>query len=55
MEPARHFPRLELGEAPTPVRPLGGLGALLDLRRDEAPGSGPVLYWHSYGPRRNGG
>jgi len=26
-EPTRHFPRLELGVAPTPVRELGGLGA----------------------------
>jgi D-cysteine desulfhydrase len=32
MEPARHFPRLELGEAPTPVRPLAGLGADLWMK-----------------------
>jgi D-cysteine desulfhydrase len=38
-----------------PVYTSKAVAALLDLRRDGDLGSGPVLYWHTYGPRRNGG
>ena len=34
-----------------PVYTAKAVAALLDLRRDGALGSGPVLYWHTYGPR----
>jgi hypothetical protein len=50
--PALHFPRLELGETPTPVRAAPGLGADVWLKDD---GRFADLYWHTYGPRRNGG
>jgi D-cysteine desulfhydrase len=33
-EPALHFPRLELGETPTPVRPAPGLGADVWIKDD---------------------
>jgi D-cysteine desulfhydrase len=48
---ARERESLELD----PVYTSKAVAALLDLRRDGTLGSGPVLYWHTYGPRRNGG
>ena len=54
-EAATRLARERAGLELDPVYTAKAVAALLDLRRDGALGSGPVLYWHTYGPRRNGG